>query len=89
MGLFGDHERVSREEFKRALWKLHDKGFSHEEVSEVESTFRGDLYEGGASAGISKEEIKKGIMWLKDHHGGLSLSSEHISKVEEVLKHYL
>ncbi|MCR4311181.1 MAG: hypothetical protein NUV54_01250 [Candidatus Taylorbacteria bacterium] len=89
MGFFDDGERVSKDEFKRALWKLRDKGLSHAEIDEVEKAFQGDIYEGGVSAGISKEEIKFTVRRLKDHHGGLALSREHIHKVEDVLKHYL
>ncbi len=89
MGFFGSSERISREEFKRALFKLRAKGFSNLEVDEIENTFRGDLEESGESAGISKEELKKGLRYLKEHKGNHHLSSEEIEKLEEILRHYL
>ena len=82
-------DRVSSKEFKKAIYKLRTQGFSHLEVDEVENVFRGDLHESGSSQGISKEEIKKGISWLKDHGGNHHLSSEQLDKVESALRHYL
>lgn len=89
MGLFGDHERVSRKEFKRALWKLHEKGFSNEQIDTVENLFHGDLHESGSSAGISKSEIKERVLYLKSHPENHHLHREQIDKLEEVLRHYL
>lgn len=92
MGLFsfGGSGKISREEFKKALWKLRESGmFSNHEIDEVENVFRGDLSESGSSAGISKEEMKKGIEYLKKNHGNHHLSSEEISKLEEILRRYL
>lgn len=89
MGFFGESDRVSRKEFKKAIYKLRTHGFSHLEVDEVENVFRGDLHESGSSQGISKEEIKKGISWLKDHSGNHHLSHDQISRLEDALRHYL
>lgn len=89
MGFFTPSDRVSRKEFKKALYKLRTHGFSHGEIDEIENVFRGDLHESGSSEGISKEEIKKGIGWLKDHGGNHHLSHEQLDKLESALQHYL
>ncbi|MDO8482953.1 MAG: hypothetical protein Q7S86_04010 [bacterium] len=89
MGFFTPSDRVSRKEFKKALYKLRTHGFSHDEIDQIENVFRGDLHESGSSQGISKEEIKKGISWLKDHSGNHHLSSEQLDKLESALRHYL
>jgi len=89
MGFFGSNKRVDHKEFKKALWKLHEHGFSHLQIEEVENIFRGDLDESGASAGLSPEELSKGIHWLKEHRENHHLSGEQIVKLEEVLGHYL
>lgn len=90
MGFFGSSGRISREEFRKALWKLRASGsFSNHELDEIENVFRGDMHESGSSAGISAEEMKKGIDYLKRHPENHHLSHEEISKLEEMLKHYL
>ena len=89
MGFFGEKDRVSRKEFKKAIYKLRTHGFSHLEVDEVENVFRGDLHESGSSQGISKEEIKKGISWLKDHTGNHHFSHDQLARLEDTLRHYL
>ncbi len=89
MGFFTPSDRVSYKEFKKALYQLRTHGFSHVEINEIENVFRGDLYESGSSAGISKDELNKGISWLKDHPDNHHLSRDRISKLEEVLRHYL
>jgi len=89
MGWFSS-DKISREEFKKALWKLRESGmFSNHELDEVENVFRGDMNESGASAGISKEELKKGIEYLLKNRGNHHLSSDEIAKLEETLKRYL
>ena len=89
MGFFTPSDRVSHKEFQKALFKLRAHGFSHVEIGEVENAFRGDLNESGPSAGISKEEVRKGISWLKDHPENHHFSHERLAKLEEVLRHYL
>lgn len=82
--------RVSREEFKKALWKLRASGrFSNHEIDEVENVFYGSLHESGPSAGISSEELKKGIHYLKHHPENHHLSREEIEQLEETLRRYL
>jgi len=89
MGFFTSSKRISREEFKRALWKLRERGFSDTERDEVENVFRGDIHESGDSAGISSRELKKGIQYLKHHKENHHLSSDEIKRLEETLQHYL
>ena len=89
MGFFGSSRKVSAIDFKKALWTLREKGFSQIEIDEIENVFRGDLYESEAGAGISKEEMKKGISWLKEHPENHHLHHEQIAKLEEALRHYL
>lgn len=82
--------RASREEFKRALYKLRQSGrFSNHEIDEVENVFYSSLHESGPSAGISSEELEKGIEYLKRHPENHHLSNDEIEKLEEALKHYL
>ena len=89
MGFFVASDRVSRKEFKKALFKLRTHGFSSLEIDEIENVFRGDLHESGESQGISKEEMKNGLAWLKEHTENHHLSYDQISKLEEALRHYL
>jgi len=90
MGFFSSSDRIDRHEFKKALYKLRASGgFSNSEIDEVENLFRGDLNEDGSSAGISKEELRRGIDYLKKYRGNHHLSSEEIEKLEEALKRYL
>ena len=81
---------IDRLEFKKALYKLRESGsFSNHEIDEIQNVFRGDMHESGYSAGISKEEKKKGIEYLKRHPENHHLSGDEIKKLEEVLRHYL
>ncbi|MDO8594301.1 MAG: hypothetical protein Q7R93_02180 [bacterium] len=81
---------IDRLEFKKALYKLRVGGaFSNHEIDEVENVFYGSLHESGPSAGISSEELKKGIHYLKHHPENHHLSHDEINKLEEMLKHYL
>jgi hypothetical protein len=90
MGFFSSSSNINRHEFRKALYKLRTGGgFSNSEIDEVENLFHGDLNEGGGSEGISKEELKRGIDYLKKHRGNHHLSSDEIEKLEEALRHYL
>lgn len=81
---------ISRDEFRKVLYKLRISGsFSNQEIDEVENVFYGSLHESGFSAGISSDEVSKGIHYLKHHPENHHLSPHEISKLEEVLKHYL
>ncbi|MDO8620161.1 MAG: hypothetical protein Q7R64_02330 [bacterium] len=81
---------ISRDEFRKALYKLKASGsFSNHEIDEVENIFYSSLHESGPSAGISSEELKKGIHYLKHHPENHHLSHDEIAKLEEVLQHYL
>ena len=81
---------ISRDEFRKAIYKLRQSGaFSNHETDEVENVFYGSLHESGASAGISSEELQKGIHYLKHHPENHHLSHDEIRKLEEMLKHYL
>ena len=89
MGFFGGSDKITHHEFKRALFHLNEKGFTESEREEVESAFRGDLDEEGPGSGISKDELKNGIAWLKDHPNSHHLDSHQVETVEELLKKYL
>ncbi len=81
---------ISRDEFRKALYKLKSGGsFSNHEIDEVENIFYSSLHESGPSAGISSEELKKGIHYLKHHPENHHLSHDEITKLEEVMRHYL
>ena len=81
---------ISRNEFRKAIYKLKASGsFSNHEIDEVENLFYSSLHESGASAGISSEELQKSIHYLKRHPENHHLSSDEISKLEEILRHYL
>ncbi len=90
MGFFGGSDRISHHEFKQALYHLKEKeSFSEQQLEKIRETFHGDLDEEGSGSGISSEELKKGIHWLKEHPGSHHLSEHNIETVEEVLQHYL
>ena len=79
MGFFGNNDRISHHELKKALYHLKGKeGFSDHHLRQIKETFRGDIDEDGSGSGISKEELKKGIHWLKEHPGQHHLSTHHI-----------
>jgi hypothetical protein len=91
MGMFwSSGSRITKDEFKRGLMHLsQDHGFSHEKIDKIEQIFRGDLYESGDSAGISREELNRAMTWMKHHPEDHHLSPESISKVESVFGKYL
>jgi hypothetical protein len=89
MGFFGGDDKITHHEFRKALFHLKEKGFSETQIEQVVSTFRGDLDEEGSGSGISKEELRNGINWLKEHREGHHLDTHQIEIVEEVLKKYL
>lgn len=82
-------DRISQKEFKHALWKLRFNGFSNHEIDEVENVFHGSMRESGSSKGLSKEELKQGLHYLKHHPENHHLSHEEIHALEGHLKHYL
>lgn len=83
-------DRISHDEFRKTLFKLREGGsFSHQELDEVKNVFHGDLSESGSSAGISGDELKRGLHYLRHHPEEHHLSHEEIKKLEKNLKHYL
>jgi len=83
-------DRISKDEFRKTLYKLRTSdGFSNHEINEVENVFRGDMRESGSSAGMSKEEMKQGLHYLRHHPENHHLSHDEINKLEGHLKHYL
>ena len=92
MGFFGNSggDHISHHELDKALYHLKEhEGFSDHHIDKVKQIFRGDMEESGVSKGISSHELKKGIEWLKDHPNEHHLSSDHIEKLEEKLRHHL
>ena len=82
-------DRITHEEFKKALWKLRPDGFSNHEIDEVQNVFMGDMRESGHSAGISSKEVEDGLHYLRHHPENHHLSHDEIHKLEGHLKHYL
>ncbi|MEK7574828.1 MAG: hypothetical protein AAB511_01195 [Patescibacteria group bacterium] len=89
MGFFSGNDKVTYKEFRKVIFRLKESGFSETEREEVASAFRGDLHESSSGAGISKEEMKKGLHWLKEHPGHHHLSPDQLVKLEETLRRYL
>ena len=89
MGFFSSDKKITHEEFRRALSHLREHGFAEGQMHEIENLFYADLNEGGSGAGISADELKKEIHYLKEHPERHHLSGEQIGKLEEALKHYL
>ena len=90
MFFFDSGGRISKREFDRACYHLRfDHGFSSEQIIRLEEIFRGDLYESGDATGISREELKKGIAWLKTNTDKHHFSAHQIERIESTLKKYL
>ena len=93
MGIFfdmpGGGSRIYKTEFRRALSRLLEKHLSHDDINRLEKIFRGDLDEPGSSEGISRDELKRAIRWMKDNRDEHPFSSDKIATIEATLKKYL
>lgn len=78
--------RISKLEFHKAREILFGKGFTHQELSEVDEVFRVALEEKhNGYEGIGEHEFQSGIKWLRENIGHHRLSAEKVAILEEVL----
>ncbi|MFC1751589.1 hypothetical protein ACFLY5_00385 [Patescibacteria group bacterium] len=80
---------VSKNEFRKVRSALASKGYSKTERNDLEAVFRGDLAETGFQSGITSDELKKGVKWLKENKSKHSLSDNEIAEAERLLKERL
>lgn len=79
---------VSKEEFKKARSFLSGKGFSTEELNNVERMFASDLLERGVTSrdkGISRDEITACTTWMRANPHKHKFSPAKIDLIEEAL----
>ncbi|MDA1334483.1 MAG: hypothetical protein O2794_00505 [bacterium] len=84
MGLFSSEPKISKRELDEARSTLLRKGFSDADVDAVMMTFRGDIEE--VDVGITKQELERGLKWLRDNKSRHSLSDSQIDTLKEVLE---
>ena len=91
MGFFWNTKpKVITNEFKKVRNHLWAKGFTRRELDEIEQIFRADLDESQSTEqGISKEEIEKGIQWMKQHVNVHKIPEYKIAILEQALKEKL
>lgn len=89
MGFFGPSKKVTRHELKRARWDLRGKGFTRRQRDTVEREFQGDLNERGHHRGITDDEIKKRVDWLKKNKRKHTLSDKQIKDLDNTMRKYL
>lgn len=90
MGFFGDSKpKVSHGEFHHVKQYLSQKGFSHNELTELEGFFHGDLNEGGSQSGISKHEAERTIEWLREHRHHHTFNDDQIGHIDHAINKYL
>jgi len=80
---------ISKNEFSDSRSTLAGKGFSKTERDQLGMVFRGDLAETGRHSGITKDELNKGVKWLKENKSKHSLSDAKIAEAERILKNKL
>ena len=83
------NQNVSKNEFGDVRSVLAGKGFSKAERDDLHMVFRGDLAESGAHSGITKDELGKGVKWLKANKSKHSLSDAQIAEAERIMKEKL
>lgn len=88
MGLFGSNRKyVSSEEFRKALIRLDNDGFSDSEIDDITMIFRGDMEMSDDFArGIDMKELERGISWMRKNKSKHSLEEKKITKLEQILK---
>jgi len=83
MGLFGDKPKISDREFHDACSGLYSKGFSSTQVNKVKEIFQGDINRSLPSEqGIDKNELARGISWMKSNKGVHGFSDKQIADIE-------
>jgi|AntAceMinimDraft_17_1070374.scaffolds.fasta_scaffold04753_5 Ca2+-binding EF-hand superfamily protein len=85
MSLFGYEPNISEKEFMQVRADLRQKRFTPREIKEVEKIFRGDMKEDGAQRGIDRNELKKGIDWMKKNLSSHRIPRKKIDILEEEL----
>ena len=84
---FNTKPKVTKEEFKKVRNYLYSAGFTHKELDEIAEIFRSDIDESqNFEQGISKEEIDKGIQWMRANVNVHHILSSKIDILEKALK---
>jgi hypothetical protein len=87
MGLFfTDKPKVTKEEYQKVRNYLYSAGFTHKELDQVNEIFYADMNESATyEQGISREEIDKGIQWMRDNLHIHHIPESKISILEKEL----
>ena len=88
MGFFGPLKKVTPHELKRARWDLRGK-LNRRQRNNIEREFQGDLNERGSHRGITEDEIKTRVDWLKKNKRKHTLSDKQIDDVDKTMRKYL
>ncbi len=88
MGIFfTDKPKVTKEEFRKVRNYLYLQGFTHKELDQVGEIFYADMDESATyEKGISREEIDKGIQWMRDNMSVHHISEQKIDILEKELQ---
>ena len=79
-------DKISKREFQEANNALRAKGLSRFQRDKVKQIFRGDMEEKGIHAGIDREELEKGLDWMRKNPSAHGMSKETLNKIDEALK---
>lgn len=78
--------RITHEEYKKARSILVGKGFTMEDLNDVDQLFQADMNEASErERGIDRQELENGIEWLRKNIGHHRLGAHKIEILEEVL----
>ena len=81
---------ISKLEFAKIRSRLISKKISPQKVDKIEGVFYGDLVETGTlQKGIDKEEVERGLAWLRAHRDDLHLTESEINDVDATMKEFL
>ncbi|OHA13980.1 MAG: hypothetical protein A2909_01695 [Candidatus Tagabacteria bacterium RIFCSPLOWO2_01_FULL_39_11] len=90
MGLFSYNKpKITEKEFKKTNSIFNIKGFTMKERDKVKQIFRGDMDEKGVQKGVDKDELAKGIDWMRKNPKSHEISGKKIDIIEEKLKKQL
>ncbi len=93
MGLFdfnNSRPNVSGKEFSKEVKnELHNKGFSHRELEQLEGYFHGSMHEHGSQKGIDEHEIDRTVGWLRENKSDHRFDDKQIDHIEHALRKHL